>query len=79
MTLQAECARLHIPSEVYEAITVSSCLILPQRDGFMVIVEPTVCPGCGQMRAFFDVRQIMPHGTWTCACWVCSMAWEPEP
>jgi hypothetical protein len=77
VTLEVECSRLNIPPEVCEAITVGSCLILPQRDGFTAITEPTVCPTCGQIRAFFDVRQVMPSGIWACACWLC-MAGDSE-
>jgi hypothetical protein len=60
-----------IPVAVYQAIVDGVCLTLPQRDGLLAVTTPTLCPGCGQMRAFFIVRQHIPSATWSCTCWAC--------
>jgi len=63
---------LTIPPAVQRAIEVGACVYLPERDGYTVFTEPTPCPQCGTMRAFFIVRQSGPTLEWSCCCSVCA-------
>jgi len=61
-----------IPPAVVRAIEAGACVDLPDRDGFTAFTEPTPCPSCGQMRAFFIVRQSGPMLEWSCVCSLCA-------
>ena len=61
-----------IPPAVQRAIESGACVELPDRDGFTAFTEPTPCPSCGAMRAFFIVRQSGPTLEWSCCCSLCA-------
>lgn len=61
---------LTIPPAVQRAIELGACVSLP--DGFAAFTEPTPCPCCGEMRAFFILRQAGPSVAWSCVCSVCA-------
>jgi hypothetical protein len=59
-----------IPDFLQCAIKQRACAPLSLGVGWQVWAEPTPCPSCRAMRAFYIVRQGL-DGKWHSGCWAC--------
>lgn len=68
----------HFPGELPTAIRRARSVFIKSTSQVDVITtEPTKCPTCGTMRAFFTLKRPDPRGPWLVCCWQCDIDGKP--